>query len=364
MGRIFDTEVRLHLSFIFLLAFIWVMDVLPGTLEGAPPAFSLLGIILASVVVREIAAIFAARRAGVPMRTAVLLPIGGIHLIDDPDPSEAARQERARRDTRAALAGPFVSLAIAVASASLLATFAPDVRVVARPIVTSHALLRSVVWVNLLLALINLLPAYPLDGGRIVRAQLSRRIPYVQATRRAASLGHLFAMAFIFAGLWDLWFTLIGALIFIGAVLEERSVVFQSVLETVRMEDVMLTDFATLSPADTLEDALSKAVHSLQDDFPVVRGTDMVGTVSRQGIMQALRSQGNGYVQSVMNRVGHVAQRHESLATALRRLSPRGLTLIPVVENERLVGIVTLQNLMRSMSLLAESRKLQRTMSQ
>jgi Zn-dependent protease len=315
-------------------------------------------------MVREFVAILAARHSGVPMRTAVLLPIGGIHLIDDPDPSDAARRERAQRDTRAALAGPFVSFAIAVAGAGLLATFAPEIDLLARPVISAHTLLRSVIWVNLIIGLVNLLPAYPLDGGRIVRAQLSRRMPYVQATRRAASLGHLFAMAFIFAGLWDLWFTLIGALIFIGAVLEERSVVFQSVLETVRMEDVMLTDFATLSPADTLEDALNKAVHSLQDDFPVVRGTDMVGMVSRQGIMRALRSQGNGYVQSVMNRVSHVAQRHESLASALRRLSPRGLTLIPVVEDERLVGIVTLQNLMRSMSLLAESRKLQKTIGQ
>jgi len=122
----------------------------------------------------------------------------------------------------------------------------------------------------------------------------------------------------------------------------------------------MLTDFATLSPADTLEDALDKAVHCLQDDFPVIRGSDMVGVVSKQTILESLRAQGNGYVQSVMNRVYEVAQRQETLASAFRKITSRGLTIIPVVEDQHLVGIVTLQNLMHSMALLAETRKLRR----
>src|SRR5262249_13619098 len=128
----------------------------------------------------------------------------------------------------------------------------------------------------------------------------------------------------------------------------------------IHLEDIMLTDFATLSPADTLEDALRKAVHCLQDDFPVVRGGDMVGVISRQGIVKALRSEGNGYVQSAMNRAYEIACRSESLASAFGKISHRGATLIPVVEDERLVGIVTEQNLMHSMGLLVETRRLQR----
>src|SRR5581483_8413822 len=166
---------------------------------------------------------------------------------------------------------------------------------------------------------------------------------------------------FLFGGaVWTLWLTLLGFFLFVGTQLEERSVVFQSVLEKVCMEDVMLTDFATLSPADTLEDALEKAVHSLQDDFPVIRGSDMVGVVSKQRILQALRTEGNGYVQSVMSRIFEVAGRSESLASGFRKLNAKNLSIIPVVEDQRLVGIVTLQNLMHSMALLAESRKLRR----
>jgi len=156
------------------------------------------------------------------------------------------------------------------------------------------------------------------------------------------------------------WITMIGFFLFVAAQLEERSAVFQSVLETVHLQDVMLTDFATLSPADTLEDALDKAVHTLQDDFPVVRGSDMVGIISKRKIMEALRAEGNGYVQSAMNRFFEAADKKESLASAFRKLSARNLSLIPVVEEQRLIGIVTLQNLMHSMALLAESRKLRR----
>ena len=116
------------------------------------------------------------------------------------------------------------------------------------------------------------------------------------------------------------WFSIIGVFLFIAAQIEDRSAVFRSVLETVRLEDIMLTDFATLSPADTLEDALDKAVHSLQDDFPVIRGGDMVGVVSRQKILQTLRREGNGYVQGVMTKSFQTAQSDDSLVKTLRRI--------------------------------------------
>jgi CBS domain-containing protein len=123
----------------------------------------------------------------------------------------------------------------------------------------------------------------------------------------------------------------------------------------------MLTDFSTMSPSDTLQDALYKAIHSLQDDFPVVRGVNLVGIVSRQSILDALRADGNGYVQGVMSRAFQVAQPDDSLGAMIRRMTAgRGLSLMPVTEGEKIVGIVTLQNLMHSMGLLAEHRKLQR----
>ncbi|HUR37148.1 MAG TPA: CBS domain-containing protein, partial [Terriglobales bacterium] len=105
-------------------------------------------------------------------------------------------------------------------------------------------------------------------------------------------------------------------------------------------------------------------VHSLQDDFPVIRGADMVGVINRQAIVKALRDQGNGYVQSAMQKAFEVGTRSDSLAHAFRKISAQNTTLIPVVEQNRLVGIVTLQNLMHSMGLLAETRKMRRDNSE
>src|SRR5438105_11341117 len=183
----------------------------------------------------------------------------------------------------------------------------------------------------------------------------------VHVTQRAVSIGQAFATIFILGGIFlpNYWLTLVGLFLFLAAQMEERSVVFRSVLESVRLEDVMLTDFATLSPADTLEDALNKAVHSLQDDFPVIRDTDMVGVISKQHILRALREEGNGYVQSAMKKAFESAGRNDTLAGAFRKIT-KGVTMIPIVDENRLVGIVTLQNLMHSMGVLAESRKLSR----
>src|SRR5439155_24742978 len=117
---------------------------------------------------------------------------------------------------------------------------------------------------------------------------------------------------------------------------------------------------ATPSPAATREGALQKAVDRVKDDFPVVRGSDMVGVISKQRILETLRMEGNGYVQAVMNKIFEVAIRQESLGSAFRKLTARNSSIIPIVEDQRLVGIVTLQNLMHSMALLAESRRLRR----
>jgi CBS domain-containing protein len=183
------------------------------------------------------------------------------------------------------------------------------------------------------------------------------------AGRAATGLGQLLALAAMIGGmlLHSPWLIIAGFFIMIGAQVEDQGVFFQSVVDTVRMREVMLTDFATLSPSDTLVDALTRCVHSLQEDFPVVRGPQLVGIVSRQRIVDALRSDGNGYVQSVMSRAFQVARPEDTLGTTIRGIAAgRGLALIPVTESGRVVGIVSVQNLMSSMTLLAEQRRLQR----
>jgi len=178
-----------------------------------------------------------------------------------------------------------------------------------------------------------------------------------------ANLATALALAAMLGGMWlhSPWLIVAGFFIMIGAQIEDQGVFFQTVVDTVHMREVMLTDFATLSSSDTLADALVRCVHSLQEDFPVVRGANLVGIISRQRIVDALRNDGNGYVQGVMSKAFQVAQPEDTLGTTIRRLQTgHGLSLIPVTDSGRVVGIVSVQNLMSSMSLLAEQRRLER----
>jgi len=356
-GRLFGVDIRIHVTFLFLLGFVWFSESLNMGVSGPGRGLALVAIIFGCVVLHELAHAVTAKRSGIVVRSIVLLPIGGVTLMEDPGPA----QSDPARDIRIAVAGPLLNLVIAAVAGALILAFAPQVKLWSQPLMHATNLPRSLFWGNIFLGLFNLLPAYPMDGGRILRALLAERMDYTHATRRAATIGQFFAMALILAGLrWDPWLVLIGFFLFIGAQLEDRSALFQSILETVHMEDVMLTHFSILSPADTLQDALSKAVHTLQDDFPVVRGMELVGVINKASIVDALRRDGNGYVQPAMMRGFEVAKRSDSLGDAFRRLHGRSLSMVPVVDSGRLVGIVTLQNLTHSMALLAESRRLKR----
>jgi len=366
VGRLFGVDVRLHLTFLILPLFVYWTDYFAhqGTANG-PRDLALCGIILACVGAHEIGHMLASRRVGLIPKAVILLPITGVALYEESRSEKHPNVLLWKREIWLALVGPLVNLALAAFAVAAVSASGSGIALWKWPFLQASNLPRSLVWANLYIAGLNLMPAYPLDGGRIVRALFSRSMDVSSATRRAVSISTAIALVFVFAGLFsDSWLTMVGVIVFSAAQLEERALVFQSVLDNVRLDEVMLTDFATLSPADTLEDALDKAVHSLQDDFPVVRGSDMVGVISKARILDALRAEGNGYVQAVMSKIFEVSLRHDSLSSAFRKLTARSSSIIPVVEDQRLVGIVTLQNLMHSMALLAESRKLRRDESE
>jgi len=362
IGRFAGVDFRVHVTFLFLLTFI-----LLGEAGRSGPGLIVRGCILTilvviSLVLHEVGHALVAARQGFPVKAVILLPIGGVTIGDPSVQVDSARS--LRRETLIALAGPLVNGLLAGITAAVLLSLGSVSRLWTPPLVSVGNLGLSFFWIKACLFGCNLLPAFPLDGGRILRSWLAQRREFRLATRRAVSLGHVFAALLMLAGVWVQWLMLVGVFIFMAAQMEERTVMFQSVVEAVHMEDIMLTEFSILSPADTLEDALNKAVHSLQDDFPVVSGEDLVGVITRQMIVDRLRSEGNGYVQGAMSKAFEIASRTESLGSAFRKLTSRGLSLIPVVDQERLVGIVTLQHLMHSMGLLAESRRLRRQMEE
>jgi Zn-dependent protease/CBS domain-containing protein len=375
IGRYFGVEVRIHAFFLLLLA----VAIGAGPLAGANAGrmLALWFLLLFAVIVREVARSLAAVWYGLDLRGILLLPTGGLMTYATIDATERAVEPAMQR--RMAIVGPLASIGAGLLlGAIVLAAAGPGVDLVSRPWISPSHLLRAMVWLNLLLGAINLLPALPLDGGRVFQVAPGKQ-PNGKIERRVADagtasgfrlwglgggLGQWIAIVLVLAGvlLGSLWLGIMGAFVLIGAHMENQGLLVQSDVDTVRMRDVMLTQFSTLSASDTLEDALQRAVHSMQDVFPVVRGGTLVGAVSRQNIVEALASEGNSYVQGVMTKSFQTALPDDSLVKTLRRiLGEQGAQLVPVMEGERIVGIVTPQNLSQSMGLLNQSRRMRRT---
>jgi CBS domain-containing protein/Zn-dependent protease len=361
LGRWMGVELRVHTFFLLLAAVCVGLGAAENVPGGKARGLALFVILTGAVVVRETARLIVAAWMGLRLRAILLLPIGGLFAYATPESQEMATSGSGQY--LLAATGPLANALTALAVAAMFLGVAPNLDIAGFPLVSAGHLLRSVIWMMVGLAVLHLLPAYPLDCGKVLRANFARKYGAGQASRAAAGLGQLLALGGMIGGmlLHSPWLIIAGFFIMIGAQVEDQGVFFQSVVDTVQMREVMLTDFATLSPSDTLADALSRCVHSLQDDFPVVRGPHLVGIVSRQRIVDALRSEGNGYVQSVMSRAFQVAKPEDTLGTTIRRITAgRGLSLIPVAESGRVVGIVSVQNLMSSMSLLAEQRRYER----
>jgi CBS domain-containing protein/Zn-dependent protease len=350
-------EMRVHAFFPLLAIVCLVISAQDGILRG----LGLFLVLVFAVMVREAARLLVAAWLGLRLRAILVLPIGGLFAYADPESQENC--SRGGGQFAIALAGPLANLVTALALAAAFLGASGDLNLLSQPWISAARLVRSMVWMQAGLGILHLLPAYPLDVGRLLRGSFAHQHGLTLSGRAAAGLGQLLALAAMVGGmlLHSPWLVIAGFFIMIGAQIEDQGVFFQSVVDTVHMREVMLTDFATLSPSDTLADALVRCVHSLQEDFPVVRGPQLVGIISRQRIVDALRNDGNGYVQAVMSKAFQVARPEDTLGTTIRRIQTgRGLSLIPVTESGRVVGIVSVQNLMSSMSLLAEQRRLER----
>ena len=368
-GRFFGVEVRIHGFFLLLLA----AGMAEAAVVHADPMrmLALWTLLLFAVVVREAARALAVAWFGLELRGILLLPTGGLMSFATLENTERASAPSVQR--RMAVVGPVANIGMGLLLAGIVLSSTPAVNLVGRPWIAPSHLLRSLVWINIVLGLINVIPALPLDGGRAFGLGGVGHAPTgeaAQGTLQAVRLWGLgggisrwIALGLIVTGLlmMNVWALLLGAFLLIGAHMEGQGMAVQSEVETVRMRDVMLTQFSTLSASDTLEDALQRAVHTLQDVFPVVRGGTLVGSVSRQNIVEALASNGNSYVQGVMTRSFQTAQPDDSLVKTLRRiLGDQGAQLVPVMDGERIVGIVTPQNLSQSMGLLNQSRRMKR----
>jgi Zn-dependent protease len=357
IGSFLGVDVRIHTFFLVLLG----LSISYASLTGVSGSrgFALWLLLLLAVVVREVARAVGAAWFGLELRSILLLPTGGLLSYATTETTEKAATPGLQK--RMGVIGPIANISFGLLLAAIALTISPDVDLVSRPWMAPSHLLRAAVWVNLLLGLVNLLPASPLDGGRVFRGEFAKAKGSIKGSRISAGLGQFIAVGLMVAGflLPNMWLIMIGGFVLIGAHMEDQGLLLQTDVDAVRMRDVMLTQFSMLSASDTLEDALQRSVHTLQDVFPVVRGANLVGAVSRQSIVEALHANGNGYVQGVMTRSFQTAQPDDSLVKTLRRIvAGQGAQMVPVLEGDRIVGIITPQNLANSMGLLNQRRKL------
>ena len=245
MGRLLGVEVRLHFFFALLLGLS-----LPNTGMSGMAAIrgvSLWLLLLGIVGLREIARAIVCAYYGLEVRSLLLLPIGGLPSYANPESAERASEGSAQ--IALAMAGPLTNFLAAFVLLGFILGVSPSVSMLAKPWVSADHLLRSAFWLNIFLAVINLLPAYPLDAGRLLRGNFSRAQGALKGTRAASGIGQVIAVALFVAGVFlqSPWLLLAGFFVFVGAQLEDQGMVFQSVVDTVRMRDIMLTDFACLS---------------------------------------------------------------------------------------------------------------------
>jgi Zn-dependent protease len=340
LGRILGIDVYIHLTFLLLLGIVGAAH----WLKGRTPEAALTGLLFFSglflcVLLHEYGHALAARRYGIATRDITLLPIGGVARLE-------RMPDKPSQELLVSLAGPLVNVVIALGlfiGLKLGGYWQPLASLSA----TSGSLSERLLVVNVLLVGFNLLPAFPMDGGRVLRAVLAMRMDYARATRIAARTGQGMAVVFGFMGVFgNPMLLLIALFVWIGAAQEAAAVQMKGALGGYLARDAMQTDFRTLSTQNSLGDAMRLLLAGSQQDFPVVENGQVVGMLDHAQLFRALGEQGeSGSVASAMRTEFEPVEASELLDSAMAQASPeRGFTR-PVLRDGNLVGLLTAENL-------------------
>jgi Zn-dependent protease/CBS domain-containing protein len=346
-------DVHIHGTFFLLIAFLAVSGLMAG--QGATAILRSTLLILAiftSVVLHEFGHALMARRFGVRTLDITLLPIGGIARLEKmPDkPSE---------QLQVALAGPAVNVVIAMLLFGLVRLFeAPaGIEILGN---TSGPFLTQLMWINLFLAAFNLLPGYPMDGGRVLRALLAMRMAPERATQIAARVGQGTAVIFGVVGLFhNPLLIVIAVFIWLGAQAEHSVSTMKVALAGLSVRDGMITDFQRVLPTDSLSRAVDLTLAGFQQDFPVMDGERLLGVLTHGDVLKGLAERGkSSAVQEAMRRDFDTTNPSEPLDGALTRMRQGERRLLMVVDHEKVVGLLTVGNIGELLALEAAGHQI------
>jgi Zn-dependent protease len=337
IARLAGIGVYIHVTFLLLVIWVVVSSYLPhrSWLDAVDGTIFIL-LIFGCVVLHELGHALAARRFGIRTRDITLLPIGGVARLE-------RMPEQPRQELVVALAGPAVNVGLAAALLGLWVLQGLPLPAIDPEGMVRGSLVPRLLAVNLILAVFNLIPAFPMDGGRVLRALLALRLDHVRATEIAAHVGQGLALLLGFLGLFTNPFLVFIALfVWMGAAAESSMVQMRSALAGIPVRHAMVTHFRTLRPEAPLGEAIQYVLAGFQQDFPVEGPSGVVGVLRREDLLRTLAERGHQtLVGEAMTTEFAVADPSEMLEAALRRQEASPCKTLPVLADGLLVGLLT-----------------------
>ncbi|MPM33000.1 putative zinc metalloprotease Rip3 [bioreactor metagenome] len=358
IGSVLGIPIRLHITFLLILpifAYIFAINPYPYGFQGVEPTATkyvlsaLTAILLfASILLHELAHSYLAKRYGVNIESITLFLFGGVSSMEEipRDPGQEAKM---------AFAGPFTSLVIG--SVCLLVysnIIAPNPALSGNPVYL-------VIWIlgamNLVLGIFNLLPAFPMDGGRVLRAFYARRMSYVKATQSAAAVGKFFAILMAIFGIFtgSLWFPLIALFIYVGASEEERSTQASVTLENILVKDIMTKNVVSVPPSMNVEDLVHFMFEKKHMGYPVMEGSNLKGIVTFTDVQRVpTLDRPVMRVSDIMTKEIISVPSNAQAGDALKLITSRNIGRVLVIDNGSLVGVLSRTDLVRILKLRSE----------
>jgi stage IV sporulation protein FB len=339
IGSIAGTAIRLHITFLLFLVYIFVATYVTGGAEAAWYSLAFIVLLFACVVAHEFGHIFMARRFGVTTPTVTLLPIGGVAQLE-------RIPEKPSEEFLVAVAGPAVNIVIAVVLVWVFGASLDMKNVNISAMENSlPGIINGLAVVNVFLVLFNAIPAFPMDGGRVLRAALATRLGHVRATEIAATIGQWVAFGLGFLGLFgNPLLIFIAIFVYLAAASEAQLVAVRAMSRGVPVRAAMMTQFATLLPETSIDEAIEILLRTSQNEFPVVDGADKpVGVLGRNDLIRALKRQGpDAHVADAMQSPIPTVSHRACLDEAFRVLQEKSAQAVGVVDaSGRLAGLVT-----------------------
>lgn len=339
LGRWFGVDVIVHWTFLLLIGLLVAAQLFTGaTWSMVLGSTSLLLTVFLCVLLHEFGHALAARSFGIRTHDITLLPIGGLARLE-------RIPEEPRQELWIALAGPAVNVAIVAVLAPLAALLGSTWAVPGN--LAAASFLTQLIAINVALVAFNLLPAFPMDGGRALRAVLAMFLPYARATSIAAACGQALAVLFGVIGFFTNWMLmLIAFVVYFAARGEAQQVQMRSLVSGARVREAMASRLRGLSASWTLSHAVEALLEGHQQDFPVVEDGQVIGVLHRLDLLSSLAAgRADAPIRDVMTRGCQFVEESMPLDQAFAIMQQSGCTLLPVVHGRDLVGVLTSANI-------------------